>query len=219
MRVEKHFRKKIQRYWLAMNCGRLCTNRKSCLRFAAESYCQRHKLFTNKASGNLVQPPLLEWQGEAPEATGQQSGNRTFCLFDTSGITWCVAFICVTFGLMHWHLCFYERHVWLSIAISNVSVGWKGGRIGKLSKIEPISRKGKTTTCWYLGRSFTNHQVFYPHAFLLETFYSLWLQDSNNLQGFIAFTLKQQTFSIISMLFRDHNLLNAMNNHISQGLL
>lgn len=97
MRVKKHFKKNVGRYWLAMKRGRLCTNRKSCLRIAAEFCWQRCELFMNKATGNLMRPLTREWQREALVATGQHKG-ITFLDSDTSGVTWCMAFIYITFG-------------------------------------------------------------------------------------------------------------------------
>lgn len=58
-------------------------------------------------------------------------------------------------------------------------------------KVSLLAEKGKLLPADIRVKFYNcqpNHQAFYPYAFLLETFYSLLLQDSNSLQGFIAFT-------------------------------
>jgi len=71
--------------------------KQSCLRITAAFHCQRYKLFTNKASASLMQSSLLKWRSTRVMSSCQTG---VFCCFDTGDITWRVAFICITFGLM-----------------------------------------------------------------------------------------------------------------------
>lgn len=137
--------------------------------------------------------------------------------------------LCFLLFWHRWHYMecgLYLHYVWVYVLtfqflvkyghLVYMSVSWKT----KLSKSEPISRIGKTISSWYQGE--TLRLPAKPSGVLPICFPAWNILFSSRLKqpsGIYSIYLKTANIFIISTLFGDHNLLNAMNNHISHGLL